>query len=305
MKAGGICFSISSSFVLSAFLLCSGLPSVQAGALGVHMYSFDGAGQTGSGPSGGGEQWVQDEKGWWYSEAGGKSWPASQWKEINGEWYYFGDDGYMHTGWLTDGGERYYLDSSTGAMLRNGETVIDGMRYSFDEHGVSKLVWAWKSPVVIPPEEEKGDLEKALDSMCDSVLSGIIREGMTDRQKLSAICSWIVSSFRYAGASATRDWVREAYEGLRRRHGDCYTYFAVSQALLTRAGFPSIEVIRYTDNGHYWNLTMVDGNWYHFDTTPRSWRRSFFLLTDREMAALSAAHGGCFEFDRSLYPPTP
>ena len=69
--------------------------------------------------------------------------------------------------------------------------------------------------------------------------------------------------------------------------------------------FPSIEVIRYTDNDHYWNLTQCDGQWYHFDTTPRSWGGSFCLLTDAEMLAYSHAHGGCFEFDRSLYPPTP
>lgn len=142
--------------------------------------------------------------------------------------------------------------------------------------------------------------------MADAVLAGIVNDSMTQRQKAEAVYAWIRGSFRYSGHSATRDWVQEAYQGIRRRHGDCYTYFAVSQELLTRCGIPCIEVIRYTDNDHYWNLVQLeDGSWYHFDTTPRRAGGYFCLWTDAQMLDYSARHGNSFAFDRSLYPPTP
>ena len=36
--------------------------------------------------------WVKDGKGWWYQEDNG-SWPANQWKQINGQWYWFDSNG--------------------------------------------------------------------------------------------------------------------------------------------------------------------------------------------------------------------
>ena len=192
-----------------------------------------------------------------------------------------------------------------GALAADDMEPVTEESAAFDETGAATRETSYRSPVVIPPEEEKSETHKIVDAMCDDILAGIINDAMTERQKLNAIYWWVRGHFSYGGHSATRDWVQEAYQGLRRHHGDCYTYFAVTQALLTRAGFPSIEVIRYTDNDHYWNLTQCDGQWYHFDTTPRSWGGSFCLLTDAQMLAYSRAHGGCFAFDQSLYPPTP
>ncbi|EHJ00731.1 cell wall binding repeat-containing protein [Clostridium sp. DL-VIII] len=40
-------------------------------------------------------EWKQDNNGWWNSE--GSSWSVG-WKEIDGKWYYFDDNGYMKTG---------------------------------------------------------------------------------------------------------------------------------------------------------------------------------------------------------------
>lgn len=37
-------------------------------------------------------EWKKDTRGWWYSE--GSSW-AVGWRNIDGKWYYFYDDGYM------------------------------------------------------------------------------------------------------------------------------------------------------------------------------------------------------------------
>lgn len=257
-----------------------------------------------AGPLGAVGKWRQDETGWWYQYPDSR-YPADMWGYIDGYWYHFGPTGYMDTGWYTENGIQYFLDPVYGAMYQNRQEVINGYTYSFDQSGAASRVNNYKSPVVIPPEDQKTELEKTVDMMCDDILSRIIYDGMNDYQKLSSIYSWIRGNFSYGGHSETRDWVYEAFQGLRRHRGDCYTYFSVAQALLTRAGYPSIEVIRYTDNDHYWNLTQCDGQWYHFDTTPRAAGGTFCLLTDAQMLAYSVSHRGCFAFDQSLYPPTP
>ena len=83
-------------------------------------------------PVGASATWKQDSNGWWNTE--GSSWSVG-WKEINGEWYYFDNNGYIKTGWIQDGGKWYYLNSS-GAMAKN--TVINS--YALDSTG------AWLQP---------------------------------------------------------------------------------------------------------------------------------------------------------------
>lgn len=270
--------------------------------------------------------WLTDDKGWYYRQISQDF--AVGWKRIDGEWYYFDEEGYMKTGLVDVGGVLYYLENN-GVMVHDDTRTVNGVTYTFDGNGAANVGaeaaaavaaaqsgmsgagavkgdWPYRPITQVLPEDQKSELQRNVDAMADVILAGIVNDSMTQRQKAEAIYAWVRGNFRYTGHSATRDWVQEAYEGIRRRHGDCYTYFAVSQELLTRCGIPCIEVIRSTDNDHYWNLVQLeDGNWYHFDTTPRRAGGYFCLWTDGQMLSYSAQHGGCFAFDRSLYPPTP
>ena len=67
-----------------------------------------------------GAGWQSNSTGWWYQNADG-SYPANEWKQINGSWYYFNESGYMVASmWIGN----YYLGES-GAMLTN-TTTPDG-----------------------------------------------------------------------------------------------------------------------------------------------------------------------------------
>ena len=69
-------------------------------------------------PQGGGGRWMQEADGrWWYRREDG-SYPANEWMELDGEWYFFGPDGYMQTGWIAWEGKEYYC-SENGNMLTN------------------------------------------------------------------------------------------------------------------------------------------------------------------------------------------
>lgn len=80
-------------------------------------------------------QWIQDETGWWYQRSDG-FYPANGWFQdpANSNWYFFGADGYMITGWIDWNGSRYYCQAD-GAMV-TGTYTIDGTAYQFDASGI-------------------------------------------------------------------------------------------------------------------------------------------------------------------------
>ena len=82
--------------------------------------------------------------------------------------------------------------------------------------------------------------------------------------------------------------------------------------MLERLGFVNIDVVKVPnyegDSRHYWSLVSLDGGktYYHLDTTPRKGEGDdFCLVTDAFMDNYSAAHGNCFNRDKTLYPATP
>lgn len=105
------------------------------------------------------------------------------------------------------------------------------------------------------------------------------------------------------------EWMYPAALAIRQKYGDCRNYYGFSRLLLTCAGFENMMVFHPANHSgadrHWWNLVKIDGEWYHFDTTPRVGRSNFFMLTDAQMDSYSAANGNCFARDKSLYPKTP
>lgn len=74
--------------------------------------------------------WKQNQIGWWYTEE--NSW-ATEWKFINGSWYYFDTNGYMKTGWINNNNIWYYLNLN--GIMQTGIVQIDGKIYCLDSNG--------------------------------------------------------------------------------------------------------------------------------------------------------------------------
>lgn len=117
--------------------------------------------------------WTMDESGNW-RYGSGSYYYVNEWKFLayNGvsNWYYFGSDGYIVTGWMMDGtgswyylnpvsngsrgvmqtgwltdpsdGNRYYLDLQTGKMV-TGWVNIEGIWYYFTEFHEVYTGWKW------------------------------------------------------------------------------------------------------------------------------------------------------------------
>lgn len=91
-------------------------------------------------------EWRKDNRGWWYTE--GNLW-ATGWRKIDSKWYYFGQDGYMETGWIQDDNGKWYYLNNDGSMTH--DTIIDGYKLGSDgswtdsntrsSTGSSELTW--------------------------------------------------------------------------------------------------------------------------------------------------------------------
>lgn len=152
--------------------------------------------------------------------------------------------------------------------------------------------------------------QSTLDEYADSILSELITQGMTEREKAKAIYDWCRKTLKYSTVTShlMGNYYKAAYSGYRLHYGNCYTYYAVSRSLLTRAGITN-QMIQRNDPAkpHYWNLVKIDGNWYHFDTCPQPYPNNdgCFLLTDSEVAAYSKKQTGYYSFAQNTYPKAP
>ncbi|MFR8165072.1 MAG: hypothetical protein ACLU8D_02715 [Enterocloster sp.] len=298
-------------------------------------YSFDGEGKstyTGTDHIG----WLWDGVHWLYRKPSG-AYVTDGWHTIDDASYYF-SEGHLATGPFSIGGENYFFDSqgqkASGltvwkndfyyinddqTVLKNSEKEIDGILYRFDETGRGSMVsqrpsapsmnfipgedWPYKAVTEIPPENEKTELHRTCDQMADQILSEIINDAMDQRQKAEAIYNWVRGNIRYSELSHPR-LVQEAYRASAAAGRLLYLLFCIPAAFKPGRDRRH-RGVRSTDNHHYWNLVNIDGSWYHFDATPRRARGYFFLWTDDQMEQYSRQHGGCFTFDRRLYPATP
>ncbi|MDE6851862.1 MAG: Ig-like domain-containing protein [Lachnospiraceae bacterium] len=161
-----------------------------------------------------------------------------------------------------------------------------------DKSGNQTKAWA-KVQVCIPG---------AAEQIADIILSTKIKSG-SEEQKLRKIYQYVQGNCSYTGTGGHTNWRTVAANGIRSHSGDCFTYYAISKLLITRAGIPHIMVRRYPERkgyNHWWNLVYVRGGWYHFDTTPRNRKGYFCLQTDEQLHMYST--GSTFRFQEELYP---
>lgn len=196
----------------------------------------------------------------------------------------------------------------------NIELVVDSSAVNLKKEGTYDLTYkatdasgntATKTVKVNVKEKTNDYVSKDdLDILADKVLATIIKDSMTPREKANAIYKWTKHNIGYVNQADKSDWVKSAYQGIKKRTGDCFVYFSVAQELLTRAGIENQAIVKQ-GGGHYWNMVNLGEGWYHFDTTPRIGGGEFFMLTDAQLEEYSKNHKNSHIFDRTKYPATP
>ncbi len=163
--------------------------------------------------------------------------------------------------------------------------------------------------------------EQMLYNLIDPILDDILYDGMTTVQKLRAIYDYAHANISYVSTSDKSSWVRAAYNGLMSRTGDCFTYFALSKAMMERIGIQNMDIERLPEvaamvnERHYWSIVNIGSQanpkWYHFDSCPikgmpYSWG---FLMTDTQLIQYSdkrenadGISGYFYAYNTAAYP---
>lgn len=88
-------------------------------------------------------RWVQSANGLWWFEYATGGWPADQWLQIWGKWYYFNKDGYMTSGWQYIDNKWYYLGASNDGAMKTGWQYINNQWYYLASSGEMCSGWQW------------------------------------------------------------------------------------------------------------------------------------------------------------------
>ena len=195
-----------------------------------------------------------------------------------------------------DGEVSFTVDSSAVNIYVSGEYEV--IYSAVDSAGNTASVTVTISVIELNTE--------IVYEIADNILAGITKPEMSLYDKARSIHNWIRSNITYSYSSEKTNTIDGAYAGFRTRQGDCFTFYAVAEVLLTRAEIPNMRITRiggYT--AHYWNLIDVGTGWYHFDATPTRERVNNFMFTSvqaEEFTRLIPQVPNYYVYDKSLYP---
>ena len=150
--------------------------------------------------------------------------------------------------------------------------------------------------------------QELVEETADQLLQKILKDGMSDHDKIYAIFYYVRRNVAYSSAP-NKDIYSAAYHAMTKRKGDCYNYFAMAKVLLDRCGIENLPVERYkSSSSHYWLLVNIGTGWYHYDPSPQSLEDPFrcFMKTDAQVKAYSRSRTDgktdYYKFDESKYP---
>ncbi|MCL2157829.1 MAG: hypothetical protein FWH48_00305 [Oscillospiraceae bacterium] len=150
-----------------------------------------------------------------------------------------------------------------------------------------------------------------VNAQADEILAQIISSGMSALEKAKAIYNWVDGKMKYTATNAPREIARRAYDCFTKGSGDCYTYMAGAQVLLTRAGIENRTVQRVSEatTAHYWNLVNVGTGWHHFDVCPTPGNAvtisQRFMFTESQAVSYTkaiTARDHYYDYDKSTVP---
>ncbi len=142
--------------------------------------------------------------------------------------------------------------------------------------------------------------EDEVRALAQDVLGQITTDKMVTAEKLKAVFDYVRTHVRYVGNSDKTDWRKEAVRGFRTGKGDCFTFYAVTRALLDELGVEYMSVTRLGGRTrHYWTIVNIGTGWYHFDTTISSTHTSKCFMWTNEQCQSKPAF---WRYDQSRYP---
>lgn len=198
--------------------------------------------------------------------------------------------------------EEVKLEIDNSAVNRDKEGKYEVTYKASDKAGNTT-----EHKITITVMEKVAVTNEMVYAMADAVLTDIIKEGMTNREKAYAIYTWVKRGMSYTGHTDPSDLMAGAYQGLRYRAGDCFTYCATAHVLYERAGFQVQKITRTAGHlNHYWNYVNYGEGWYHCDSQLyRSDGFEAFMKTTEEMQTYATNvmnRPDYYVYDETLHP---
>ena len=103
----------------------------------------------------------------------------------------------------------------------------------------------------------------------NDILGTIVHDGMSDRDKVSAVNSWMIDHISYDYSYQEYDFTGPILSGT----GVCEAYAETFDLFMTLLGIQDqiVDGTACNDDGvvgrHAWNRTMIDGQWFYTDVT--------------------------------------
>lgn len=150
--------------------------------------------------------------------------------------------------------------------------------------------------------------EEYVRPMVEKIVNEVTNDNMTQWEKAWALFRWCRNNINYGSKGDRTSIWTGAYEGVYKKSGDCFAYYATYAAMLEVAGIPNMQVARVGGTSdHWWNLVNVGDGWYHCDASPRRAGDSYicFMQTDEQVAAYTLTYPekpNYYTFEPSLYP---
>lgn len=146
--------------------------------------------------------------------------------------------------------------------------------------------------------------QDAVYSLADEILDKITRPEMTKQEVAYEIYKYVKANVAYTGDSDKSDVIKEAFRAIRYKSGDCFTYYALGEVLLTRAEIDNMMVTRVGGRTqHFWSLINLGSGWYHFDASKHSEDLDTFMMTDADLEKYTKRWGrNYFVYDKSKFP---
>lgn len=113
----------------------------------------------------------------------------------------------------------------------------------------------------------------APDSAAVAKSQSLLEGAETDRERYERVCEFVVANVKYDYIKAVQvqnaaGYLPDVDQSLADGMGICFDFAALMATMLRSQGLACKLIIGYADQQyHAWNETLIDGNWYFYDST--------------------------------------
>lgn len=167
-------------------------------------------------------------------------------------------------------------------ILLDGKTMPDKVVYTPGKHVVTigvegktytqefRVSYSVKDALLKKDATGYSDEGKAVFDAAFAAVNQVIKDGMSEEEKVKAIHDYLIYSANYVNNGdyeSAEKWAAGAGGVLIHKEGTCNSYTIAFYMMAVSAGLDCRYVTGMAGGYHAWNQVKVDGTWYYIDCT--------------------------------------